>query len=87
MKPAYRLVTVEVLIIGYVLIFLREIISEPFLYGRLVALFLGGTIMAFFMQGPQYGNIDPISTCPVWVGLGVLIMGAGLLWGFALKGH
>jgi hypothetical protein len=87
MKFAYRLLLLEALAVGYVVLFLHEITSAPFLYGRLLAMFVGGTAMALFMQGPQYGTIDPISTRPVWVGLGVVVMGASLLWTFALRGH
>jgi hypothetical protein len=87
MKFAYRILALEALAVGYVLLFLKEIISAPLLYGRLVAMFVGGTAMALFMQGPQYGTIHPISTRPVWIGLGVIIMGASLLWAFAIKGY
>jgi hypothetical protein len=87
MKLGYRLFVLEALAVGYALLFLHEIVTAPFLYGRLLAMFIGGTAMALFMQGPQYGTIDPISTRPVWVGLGVIIMGASLLWAFVIRGH
>ena len=87
MKLGYRLLVLAALTVGYVVLFLHEIITAPFLYGRLLAMFIGGTIMALFMQGPQYGTIDPISTRPVWIGLGVIIIGASLLWAFAIRGH
>ena len=87
MKIPYRALALEALVGGYVLVFFREIISEPFLYGRLLALFVWGTIMTLFVQGPQYGTIDPISTRPLIVVLGVLIMGASLVWAFAIRGH
>ena len=87
MKIPYRALALEALVGGYVLLFFREIISEPFLYGRLLALFVVGTITALFVQGPQYGTIDPISTRPLMVVLGVIIMGASLVWTFAIRGH
>ena len=86
MKLGYRLFALEALVIGYVLLFLHEIIRSPFLFGRLLVVFIGGTVMALFMQGPQYGTIDPISTRPVWIGLGGIIMGASLIWAFAIRG-
>ena len=87
MKLAYKLLILEVLVAGYVLVFLRQIMSAPFLYGRLAVMFVVGTAMALFMQGPQYGTIDPISTRPLWVALGLIIMGASLLWAFVIRGH
>lgn len=87
MKLAYRLLTLEALLAGYVLLFLDEILSAPLVYGRLVALFLMGTVLALFVQGPQFGTIHPVSTRPVAIALGVLIMGASLLWGLAIRGH
>jgi hypothetical protein len=87
MKLAYRLLALQVLVAGYVLFFRREIISAPFLYGRLLALFIFGTVMALFIQGPQYGTTDPISTRPVMIALGVVVMGASVLWAFVIKGH
>ena len=87
MKLVYKLLALEILVAGYVFLFLREIISDPFLYGRLLALFLGGTVMALFAQGPQYGTIDPISTRSVMIALGVLVMGTSVVWAFAIRGH
>jgi len=83
----YKLLALELLIAGYFFLFFDGITSEPFGYGRLLGVFVGGTVMAIFMQGPRYGTIDPISTRPIWVALGVVIMGTSVVWGFALKGH
>ena len=87
MKIVYKIVALEVLFGGYVFLFLKEIMEEPFLWGRLVVFFLLGAVMALFMQGPQYGNIHPVSDRPVCIALGTLIMGASLLWGLVIKGH
>ncbi len=87
MKLGYRLFVLEALAVLYALLFLHEVLTAPFLYGRLLAMFIGGTAMALFMQGPQYGTIDPISTRPVWIGLGVIIMAASVLWAFVIRGH
>ena len=53
MKLGYRLFVLEALVVGYVLLFLHEITTAPFLYGRLLAMFIGCTAMALFMQGPH----------------------------------
>ena len=87
MKFGYKLLALELLIAGYVVLFFRQIVSEPFGYGRLLALFVAGTLIAIFMQGPTYGNIQPISTRAIWATLGVVIMVMSVVWGFALKGH
>ena len=87
MKLAYRLVAFQALIAGYALLFFRQITLEPFVYGRLLALFLGGAVMAVLMQGESYGTIHPVSTRPIWLVLGIVVMGAILLWSFALRGH
>ena len=87
MKLAYKLVAAETLIAGYVLLFLRHILAAPFVYGRLLLLFIGGTVMAVFVQGQPFGTIHPVSTRAIWLVLGLLLMGAALLWSFALKGH
>ena len=53
MKLGYKLLALELLIAGYIVVFFRQIVSEPFGYGRLLAVFVGGTAMAIFMQGPR----------------------------------
>lgn len=87
MKLGYKLLALELLIVGYFILFFHQIVSEPFGYGRLLGLFVGGTVMAIFMQGPTYGTIHPVSTRLIWAALGVVIMGTSVVWGFALKGH
>jgi hypothetical protein len=76
-----------VLVAAFVLLFLGQLASAPFVYGRLLALFFVGAVMAFFAQGPRYGTIDPVSTRPLVIGLGVVIMGASLVWAFAIRNH
>ena len=87
MKLGYKLLTLQVLVAGYVLLFLGQLVSAPFLYGRLLALFLMGGIVALFVQGPQIGTIDPVSTRPLMVGLGIIVMGASLVWALAIRNH
>jgi len=88
MKLGYRLLALELLALGYSLLFFHQIFSDPFgIYGQLLALFVGGAAMAIFMEGPSYGTTHPVSTRPIWATLGGVIMGASVMWGFALKGH
>ena len=88
MKVGYKFLALELLALGYFLLFLRQIVSEAFsIYLQLLALFVGGTVMAIFMEGPSFGTIHPVSTRPIWAALGTVIMGASVTWGFALKGH
>ena len=87
MNVGYKLLALQVLVAAYVLLFLRQFVSAPFIYGRLMVFFLAGAVLALFVQGPRYGTIDPISTRPVVITMGVLLMGAGLVWGFAIRGH
>ena len=88
MKLGYKFLSLELLALGYFLLFFRQIVSEAFgIYWQLLALFVGGTVMAIFMEGPTFGTVHPVSTRPVWAALGTMIMGASVVWGFALKGH
>lgn len=87
MNLGYKLLAFQALAVGYVLLFLGKFASAPFLYGRLLVFFLMGAGMAIFVQGPQYGTIQPISTRPVMIALGVVLMAASLLWGFAIRDH
>jgi hypothetical protein len=88
MKLGYKFLALELLALGYFLLFFHQIVSDPVgIYGQLLALFVGGTVMAIFMEGPSYGTTHPVSTRPIWAALGGVIMGASVVWGFALKGH
>jgi uncharacterized membrane protein YbaN (DUF454 family) len=87
MKLLYRIVGFQVVVLGYILLFLPELRSSPFVYGRLSVIFLAGAVMAFFAQGQQYGTLQPVSTRPIMVVVGVLLMGAGLVWGLTIRGH
>ncbi len=86
MKPLYKIVAFQVVVLAYVLLILRSVSSAPFVYARLFVIFLAGAIVAFFVQGPQYGTLQPISTRPIMILLGVVVMGAGLLWTISLRG-
>ncbi len=87
MKLGYKLLGFQVLVAIYVLLFVHELALAPLIYGRLLTFFLMGAAFAFFVQGPKYGTLHPISTRPVMVGLGVLMTGASRVWGFAIKNH
>jgi hypothetical protein len=85
MKRGSKVLVLELLAVGYAVLFLHEIISSPRVYCLLLAMFGAGAAMTLFMEGPQYGTIDPISTRPAWVGLGLVIMGAALLFSFSIR--
>ena len=95
MKLLYKILMLLALLTGYVLLvcyassvpFARDFNSMPSVYARLFTMFLAGAVTALFVQGPQYGTIDPISSRPIWVILGVLLMGGSLLWTLAIRGH
>ncbi len=87
MKPLYKILTFEALVVGYVLLAWDGIISAPFIYVRLLLMFLAGAINAVFVEGPTYGVIHPVSSRPVMIFVGVVLMGGSLLWSFALRGH
>ena len=85
MKIPFRALALEALVGGYVLIFFKRIVAEPFAFARLLPLFVAGAVIALFVQGPQYGTIDPISTRPLMVVLGITLMGASLVLSFAVR--
>ena len=87
MKLGFKLLGFQALVIGYILLFFRQFASAPFVYGRLLVFFVIGAAVAFFTQGPQYGTIQPVSTRPLMIALGVVVMGASLVWGFAIRNH
>ncbi|MCX6921637.1 MAG: hypothetical protein NT154_00225 [Verrucomicrobia bacterium] len=88
MKLGYRFLVLELLALGYFLLFFHQIVSDPFsIHTQLLALFVGGAVMAIFMEGPSFGTIQPVSTRFIWAVLGTVIMGACVVWGFALKGY
>ena len=86
MKPLYKVWILLVLAASF-LVFAPDFTDMPFVYARLLTMFLMGAVMTLFVQGPRYGTLDPISTRPVWMLLGVVLMGASLLWMLVLRGH
>jgi len=87
MKPLYKILVFEALIGGYLLLFFRNLIAAPFLFGRLVVMFGAGAFIAFFVQGPSLGNMPPNSTRSLMIGLGLLLMVTSVVWTLAIKGH
>ena len=49
-------------------------LDRPFL------LFIIGDVLAVFIRGPIYGRLQPISTRPIMIILGVLLMAAPVVW-------
>jgi hypothetical protein len=46
---------------------------------RLIAMFGTGAVLAFFVEGPTWGTLEPVSARPLVVVLGILLM-AGASW-------
>ncbi len=53
MKLGYKLLSQQLLIGAFILLLFHQVLSEPFLYGRLLGLFVGGAGMAHLMEGPR----------------------------------
>ncbi len=87
MKLGFKLLGFQALVVGYVLLFFSQIVSAPFGHVRLLVLFVIGAVMVFFTQGPQYGTIEPISTRPLMIALGVIVMAVSHVWGLAIRNH
>jgi hypothetical protein len=88
LKLGFKFLALELLALGYFLLFFHQFLSDACgIYVQLLGLYVWGTVMALFMQGPIYGTTHPVSTRPIWATLGAVIMGASVVWGFALKGH
>ncbi len=66
MKLLYKTLMLLALARGYVLLACggSPVHSAPFVYARLFTMFLAGAVLALFVQGPEYGAIDPISSRP-----------------------
>ena len=87
MKPLYKILLFEALIGGYILIFFRTLIADPFIHGYPFALFVFSAVVTFFVQGPPLGMLPPTSTRPLMVALGALGMVTSAVWAFAIKDH
>jgi hypothetical protein len=86
MKLLYKVAILFALAASF-LVFAPDFVETPFVYARLFTMFLMGAVMTLFVEGPRYGTLAPISTRAVWVLLGVVIMGASMLWMLVLRGH
>ena len=64
-----------------------DLMVAPFVYTRLFAMYAFGAVMALYFKGDEIGILQPISTRPVFIIVGVLLMGASLVWTLAIKGH
>jgi hypothetical protein len=87
MKPLYKILTFQALVAGYCLLLVGNFGSAPFVYGRLLGMFIFGAVLALFVEGPPIGALPPNSTRPGMVVLGVLLMGASLVWTLAIRRH
>ena len=86
MKPLYKAAILLALTASF-LVFAPDFADLPTVYARLLTMFVTGAVMTIYVQGPSYGTLDPISTRPVWVLIGVMLMGASLLWMLVLRGN
>jgi hypothetical protein len=55
-------------------------------YTRLAGIFVAGAVCTVFVEGTTIGTLQPISTRPVMIALGVLLMAASIVWLLALRG-
>jgi hypothetical protein len=51
---------------------------------RLHAMFLGGAWLALFYEGDSFGAWPPVSTRPLWIVLGCVLMAASTIWMYAI---
>ena len=59
----------------------------PFrVYARLATIFIAGAICTVFVDGTTIGTLQPMFTRPVMIVIGVLLMGASVVWLLALRG-
>ncbi|MCX6923819.1 MAG: hypothetical protein NT154_11530 [Verrucomicrobia bacterium] len=50
MKPLYKILTFQALIAGYGLLLVGSFGSAPFVYGRLLGMFIFGAVFALFVK-------------------------------------
>lgn len=86
MTTFHRIVILLVLIAVYFLC-CGDFTVAPTIYLRLFTMYVVGAGMALFSKGDQIGTLQPISTRPVLIIVGLLLMGAGFVWTLAIKGH
>ena len=64
-------------------------LGESMLLGRmsmrLAVMYIVGAYCAIFAEGTTLGTMQPISTRPVMIIVGVMMMGASLMWLLALR--
>ncbi len=87
MNLLYKSLIFAGLVIGDVVFVLPGLKSAPSIYSRLFTLFIVGAVFAVFIEGPKYGTMQPISTRPIMIALGILVMGGSVLWAMMIRGH
>ena len=84
MTPLCKVAVLLGLVVVYVLC-CGEFSTAPRWYAELFVMYLFGAVMALYM-GEEIGKLPPIlSTRAVWIAAGVLLMGASLVWMFAIR--
>ena len=86
MTPTYRF-AVLLALIGIYLVCCGDLTVAPYFFARLFMLYLCGAVSALYIKGEAIGALPPNSTRPVWIVVGVLLMGASLMWLLVVKGH
>ena len=87
-KPFHKILILLGLIGGYgYLLIACGFLAVPELFGRFFFMFLAGAVIALFGDGPSYGTMEPVSFRPICIIVGVMLMGAILVWTFAIKNH
>ena len=86
MAPTYRL-AVLLALIGIYILCCGDLTVAPYVCLRLFIFYLCGAVSAFYIKGESIGALPPNSTRPVWIVVGVLLMGASPMWQLVLKGH
>jgi hypothetical protein len=86
MTPMYRFASLLGLVALYV-VCCGDFTDAPRIYARLFLMCLFGAVTALYKQGDDLGTLHPISTRSVWIIVGVLLMGASILWTFVIRGH
>jgi hypothetical protein len=86
MTPLYRVAVLLALVALFVLC-CGDFTVAPFVYARLFTMYGFGAVMALFFKGDEIGTLQPISTRPVFIIVGILLMGASIVWTLAIKSH
>ena len=86
MTPLYRFAALLGLVAVYFLC-CGDFTAAPAVYGRLFMLYMFGAATTLYAKGQEIGTLQPISTRPICIVVGIFIMAASLFWTIVIKGH